>query len=290
MFLFLSFCVRLLKYSFFLENPSKSIRDCRRDLQYSYSKVQETLKKYHMHDFKYTKVQQLSELDKQRRLEFCRFMLGQLDENPDFFNRILWTDESHFNTACPPNLKNLHFWAAENPRKTLEVKRSGRQSIGVWCGIIKNRVIGKIFYNGSLTGARYLELLQTQIEEEINMLPLNIFRNLIWQQDGAPAHSVLAVREYLNANYNMWIGRNGTIIWPPNSPDLTPLDTFLWGYLKSKVYMDRTQNIEDIIMKIVEEIDDLNNHPEIINRTIENLIKRYRLCVEVNGGHFEQFL
>lgn len=243
-----------------------------------------------MHDFKYTKVQKLSDTDKQRRLEFCRFMLRQLEEDPDFFNKILWTDESSFNTAAPPNSKNLHFWAADNPKKTLEIKRSGRQSVGVWCGIIKDRVIGKLFYNGSLTGIRYLELLQTEIEEEINMLPLNMFRNLIWQQDGAPAHSVLAVTEYLNAHYDTWIGRNGTILWPPNSPDLTPCDTFLWGYLKYKVYIDRPENIEGIQMKIEEEINLLNNKPEILRKTLENLKKRYQLCVAVNGGHFEHLL
>jgi len=33
-----------------------------------------------------------------------------------------------------------------------------------------------------------------------------------------------------------WIGRRGAIKWPPRSPDLTPLDYFMWGYLKERVY------------------------------------------------------
>jgi hypothetical protein len=33
-----------------------------------------------------------------------------------------------------------------------------------------------------------------------------------------------------------WIGRGGPIAWPPRSPDLTPLDIFLWGYVKNTVY------------------------------------------------------
>ena len=29
-----------------------------------------------------------------------------------------------------------------------------------------------------------------------------------------------------------WTGRGGTTIWPPRSPDLTPLDVSVWGYVK----------------------------------------------------------
>ena len=34
------------------------------------------------------------------------------------------------------------------------------------------------------------------------------------------------------------ISRNGDYKWPPRSCDLTPLDFFLWGYVKDKVYAD----------------------------------------------------
>lgn len=58
------------------------------------------------------------------------------------------------------------------------------------------------------------------------MLPLNILINLNWQKEEAPAHSILVVIEYFNANYNTCIGRDGTILWLRNNPDLTLLDTF----------------------------------------------------------------
>ena len=34
-----------------------------------------------------------------------------------------------------------------------------------------------------------------------------------------------------------WIGRGGTITWPPLSPDLTPMDVSVWGYVKGKVFV-----------------------------------------------------
>jgi len=33
-----------------------------------------------------------------------------------------------------------------------------------------------------------------------------------------------------------WIGRRGAVEFPPRSPDLTPLDFYLWGTLKDVVY------------------------------------------------------
>ncbi|GFU62557.1 hypothetical protein TNCV_1313931 [Trichonephila clavipes] len=35
------------------------------------------------------------------------------------------------------------------------------------------------------------------------------------------------------------ISRFGPVNWPPRSCDLTPLDYFLWGYVKSLVYADK---------------------------------------------------
>jgi hypothetical protein len=40
-----------------------------------------------------------------------------------------------------------------------------------------------------------------------------------------------------------WIGRGGSITWPPRSPDLTPLDFFLWGYAKNIVYQVKINDI-----------------------------------------------
>ena len=38
--------------------------------------------------------------------------------------------------------------------------------------------------------------------------------------------------------------------WPPRSPDLTPCDFFLWGFIKSKVYSEQSATIEELKEKI----------------------------------------
>ncbi|KAJ4442536.1 hypothetical protein ANN_04123 [Periplaneta americana] len=51
--------------------------------------------------------------------------------------------------------------------------------------------------------------------------------------DGASPHFDRRVRNRLNATFpDRWIGRGGPVPWPPRSPDLSPLDFFLWGDVK----------------------------------------------------------
>jgi hypothetical protein len=70
-------------------------------------------------------------------------------------------------------------------------------------------------------------------------------------EDGAPAHNATVVRNYLNGNFeNCWIGTYGIIQWPPQSPDLIPLDYFLCGYLKTVVYADSPTRLMHLKDKI----------------------------------------
>lgn len=211
-------------------------------------------------------------------------------EDPDFLYRILWTDEASLSTAGEVNKKNLHYWSRENPRKTYERRRSGRRTVGVWCGMIRNRIIGPFFYNGNLDGRRYLNMLQTDIENGIDDLPLNM-QNLIWQQDGAPPHNTLAVRDFLNENYPIWLGTFGTIPWSPNSPDLNPPDIWLWNRLKEHIYTHRPNNLEEIKNRAREIVNYINNtQPHHVINTIRGLRRRYELCIERNGDVFEHLL
>ena len=41
--------------------------------------------------------------------------------------------------------------------------------------------------------------------------------------------------------------------WPPRSPDLTPPDFFLWGFLKSKVYSTLPETLDELEERIREE-------------------------------------
>ncbi|GFX99449.1 DUF4817 domain-containing protein [Trichonephila clavipes] len=67
-------------------------------------------------------------------------------------------------------------------------------------------------------------------------------QKLWFQQDGATCHTARATMDVLKDTFgDRVISRNlfGPVNWPPRSCDLTPLDYFMWGYVKSLVYADK---------------------------------------------------
>ena len=59
------------------------------------------------------------------------------------------------------------------------------------------------------------------------------------QQDEAPPHYDIEVRRWLDQQFpGHWIGRCVPMEWPPMSSDLTPMDFYHWGHLKSIVYQE----------------------------------------------------
>ena len=58
---------------------------------------------------------------------------------------------------------------------------------------------------------------------------------------------------FLDATFpNTWIGRDGPTPWPPRSPYITPLDFFLWGYVKDKVFSTPVPDITNLKARITD--------------------------------------
>ena len=71
------------------------------------------------------------------------------------------------------------------------------------------------------------------------------------------------VREYLNECFpKCWLGRGGPVAWPPRSPDLTPLDSYLWGHMKTLVYETKVQSRAALRDRIFAAAEHIRNHPD----------------------------
>jgi hypothetical protein len=93
----------------------------------------------------------------------------------------------------------------------------------------------------------------------------------------------------LDVNFeNHWIGRGGPINWSARSPDLTPLDFFVWGYLKHKVFQHKIDNLEHLMEIIIRECKNIT--PQQLKNSIKNFNKRVQLCIMEGGGLFEHLL
>ena len=107
---------------YFLENPEYSIPDVEKMSGKSYSKIQRTLKRHKYHPYRFLPVQNLNDEHRRQRLAYCAEILRRYQEDGDFFNKIIFTDEASFTTAGVFNRKNKHFWGMENPHQIQAVK------------------------------------------------------------------------------------------------------------------------------------------------------------------------
>lgn len=170
-----------------------------------------------------------------------------------------------------------------------ETKSQYPQKLNVWAGIVGTHIIGPFFIDGTLTAEKYWIMLRDDIVPGIrNIFNLN-FDTVWFQQDGAPPHFGLEVRNFLNEIFpERWIGRRGAIEWPPRSPDLTPLDFFFWGYLKDRVYKTKPQNLDDLRHRIITEVALIRF--ETLGNVCSSFYHRLAHCQTVQGQQFEHLL
>jgi hypothetical protein len=76
-------------------------------------------------------------------------------------------------------------------------------------------------------------------------------------------------------------------LWPPQSPDLTPPDFFLWVYLKETVYKNSPCTLVDL-KRNTEGVKKIPS--ETLLRVSQNMCQWVNLCIQENGGHFQHLL
>ncbi|GFY15213.1 putative transposable element [Trichonephila clavipes] len=114
-------------------------------------------------------------------------------------------------------------------------------------------------------------------------------QELSFQQDGATCHTARATIDLLKDTFgDRLISRFGPVNWPPKSCDLTLLDYFLWGYVKSLVYADKPQtldHLEDNILRVIADI-----RPQMLEKVIENWTPRLDYIRASRDSHMPEII
>jgi len=99
-----------------------------------------------------------------------------------------------------------------------------------------------------IDGAYYRDtLLRQHLLPAIRSVAGDFF---VFQQDNAPAHRVRETVALLKAETPGFIS---TQQWPPNSPDLNPVDYEIWGMLQQRVYREQIRDVEHLKQRLIEE-------------------------------------
>ncbi|GFV59040.1 uncharacterized protein TNCV_1814291 [Trichonephila clavipes] len=189
--------------------------------------------------------------DHQARRRFVEWAQNEIAVVPDFHKRILFSDEAHFWLNGYVNKQNCRIWSEANPQVYVETPLHP-EKLTVWCAL---------WAGGIISSSKTMKATTLQSME------------LWFQQDGATCHTARATIDLLKDTFgDRLISRFGPVNWPPRSCDLTPLDYFLWGYVKSLVYGDKPQtldHLEDNIRRVIADI-----RPQILGKVIENWASR----------------
>ena len=106
--------------------------------------------------------------------------------------------------------------------------------------------------------------------------------NKTFQQDGAPCHTAKMTQKWYQANLSGFIPKD---CWPPVSPDLNPLDYFVWSYLESKVNGRQHTCVESLKRSLLKEWE--NIPLRMCRAAIKSWKRRIVSCIRAEGRHFE---
>lgn len=245
----------------------------------------------HIFPYKIQVTQLLLPTDKPHRLDYAKFVVKMAENDGDFWRQIIMSDEAHFSLNGAVNKQNCRFYAIENPQIIHEVPLYD-QKVTVWCGVCAGMVIGPYFFEDddgatiTVNGERYRALITDYLMPIVHE---NNMEHFWFQQDGAPCHTARATIDLLKPLFpGRLISKKGDFDWPPRSPDLTPPDFFLWGYLKSKVYINKPRTLAALKANIRREIAAIST--ETLEKTMENAEKRAHCAIRANGGHLRDII
>ena len=180
----------------------------------------------------------------------------------------------------------MRHWSATDPNVLLETPLHPQQ-VTVWCGFHAGGVIGPYFFvdendrHVTVNGERYRCMMEDYLWPELDELDI---KDMWFQHGGATSHTARVTIDLLKGIFGeRVISRSCPVEWPPRSCDLTPLDSFLWGHIKSLVYANKPASLDDLKDNNQREI--ANVPVEICARVLENWVQRIDRCKRTCGSH-----
>ncbi|GFX15489.1 transposable element Tc3 transposase [Trichonephila clavipes] len=217
-------------------------------------------------------IQELKPNDHQARRRFIEWAQNEIVVVPDFHKRILFSDEAHFWLNRYVNKQNCRIWSEANPQVYVETPLHP-EKLTVWCALWTGGIIGPYFFKN----------------DKGHNITVNGDRSCGSNKTAKTCHTARATIDLLKDMFgDRLISRFGPVNWLSRSCDLTPLDYFLWGYVKSLIYADKPQtfdHLEDNIRRVIADI-----RPQMLDKVIENWTSRLDYIRASRGSHMPEII
>jgi len=237
------------------------------------------------------RAQELTAVNRLSRLSRSKQLLRKF--SPAEVDFIFFADEKVFTVAPPvtPNtIGSTHAPITVKKRdvtaeRLLRTRSTFTKSVMVSVAVSKLGCTGLIFVEPGIkvNGAYYRDvLLQKEMLPAIRSVAGELF---IFQQDSALAHHARETVSLLERETPRFIGPD---LWPPNSPDLNPVDYKVWGVMQERAYKLPIKDVSEMKQRLIEAWSAMQQC--VIDKAIDEWRKHLRFCVSAKGGHFEHKL
>ena len=240
--------------------------------------------------FKKIKGQQIDTRTKEKRIKRCPNLLRVFTKQ--VLETALFSDEKIFKVTQLLNVQNDRTYAPSVYKKsTIENKRLYVERSGFPMSLMVSVAVSKvgkssIFFvepGAKVNGAYYREKLLASMIPEMDRL--TGYQPYVFMRDGTRSHTANETVRFLNQQRYLTLLQPN--MWPPNSPDLNPVDYCVWSVLERNVYRGRFENTIELKEAILQEWEALPQ--AVINKAINGFQSRMRLVIAENGQHIEKY-
>lgn len=213
----------------------------------------------------------INTVNRKKRIEFAR---TYLDKPQDFWDTVIFTDESKYNIFGSDG--RLKVWRREgeelNPKNTIKTVKHGGGGVMVWGCMSASGVGNLVFIENTMNQYVYLDILKNNLKESAQKMGLA--ENFYFQQDNDPKHTAHKVK--------MWLLFNTPhmLVTPPQSPDLNPIE-HLWEVLEKKVRQHEIRSKTQLKTVLLEEWGKIG--PETTKNLVNSMKKRLKAVLDKKG-------
>ncbi len=213
----------------------------------------------------------INKVNRVKRLKYAKEML----EKPfDFWDTVVWSDESKFNLFGSDG--KIMVWRSRDeefdPKCTVPTVKHGGGSVMVW-GCFTKKGVGKLcildrtmdrFYNRQILEGNLLPSIQQ----------LGLGTNFTFMHDNDPKHTSALVKD--------WLRNNGVQVlqWPSSSPDLNPIE-HLWDVLEDRLKKHYPTNKTELALRLVEEWNKIEM--SVLAKLVGSVPSRLNECIKMKG-------
>ena len=222
----------------------------------------------------------LSDDQKVKRKRFANWVRTNFRKEDTL--RILFSDEKLFDIDGVYNSQNERVWAVDradaDKKGGIKPKQKFPQKVMVWLGVCSKGITPLVILDeGTVDHRYYIEKVLTTALKYGN----KVFGNdWMFQQDGAKPHQHHLTQQWCRDNFPSFIDKDH---WPPNSPDLNPLDYSTWDEFANTIDWNKVKSKTTLIQQLKSSVKKIRQ--SVVFKSCTNWTNRlYRMSQ--NDGNY----